>query len=230
MKDFPPSAWAGFQGFPPIMLDFPTRAEAQLFCPDLERLPGNSLSFNLILSAFFFVLVQKEGAGLYYFYLGCSFPVYQPQTFQILHIPITKMYLAATQGLQNSTDTFRYLRPLVSHRAGWPLLQRSRHGKTNSYFAGVLQDSVFIKTLPGCWSKPAGLLGPGLAPDITHLCRHVLFWWQVQSSKRLRFVSCHLFVLNHIMNPGLFSDVWGISSVKNTFSLLLTFKKFNKGQ
>lgn len=40
-------------GIPQIMLDFPTLAAAQLFCPDLKTLTGNSVSSNFIPSASF---------------------------------------------------------------------------------------------------------------------------------------------------------------------------------
>lgn len=137
----------------------------------------------------------------------------EPQTFQILHIHITKMYLAAAQGLQNSTGTLRYPRPLVSHRAE-PLLLRSRHGKTNSYFAGVLQDSNTQHSLKhfqaADQSQQACLASASLR--ILHICAaQALFWWQVQSNKRLRSFSCHLFILNHIKKTGLLADVQGIS-------------------
>lgn len=98
------------------------------------------LTWSLLL---LFVPVQKKGAGLYYFYLGCAFLVNEPQTFQIIHIyTLTKMYLPAAKCLQNSTGIFRYPRLLMSSRAGWPLILRSRGSKTNSYFARVLQDST----------------------------------------------------------------------------------------
>lgn len=129
-------------GIPQITLGFPTRAGAQLFCLTWR----DSLETQWVLSSSllpFFVPEQKEGAGLYYFYLGCAFPVNEPQTFQIIHIHShTKMDLAPVKWLQNGTDIFRYPRLLMSCRAGWPLIPRSRHSKTNSYFAGVLQDST----------------------------------------------------------------------------------------
>lgn len=191
------------RGIPQIMLDFPMRAEAQLFCPELKRLPGNSLSFNCILSAFS-VAVQKEGAGLYYFYLGCPFPVNEPQTFQILHMHISEMYLAAAHRLQNSTDTFRYPRSLVSRRAGWPLLLRSRDGKSNSYCRSIagLSTQHSLKHFQAADQSQQACLASA-SHRILHICAaQALFWWQVQSNKSLRSFSCHLFVLNHIMNTG----------------------------
>lgn len=142
IPSFLPLMWLGrfLGGIPQITLHFPSRAGAHIFCPDLKRLTGTQwvLASSLLPS---YLPVQKEGADLHDCYLGCAFSVNEPQAFQIIMHSLTQMSLAVTKYLHNGTHIFRYSRLLMSCRAGWPLTLRSRC-KTNSYFAGMLQDST----------------------------------------------------------------------------------------